>query len=272
MISQEYIEEMLNYPPLSIEEERNMWKRYQDTKSPRLRDKIITSNLRFVVSETLRIHKVGIFQNIELEDLLQAGNMGLIVAFDKFDPVKGYRFITFAKWWVLSYFNRCLDDGSLIHIPQNVRKDLVTCYKDNEESDVSQTVEQCDKLSRRRKDNVLNYPKPVPGEFYRSDHQDHHSRELQELIENVLCEIDRPERDVLIFKSHLIGGETLQDLSMKYDISKQRIGQIVIYIGKIFKKKLNIRGIKEFLDLMVDSTPTGPLLDTGYRQEARDGN
>src|ERR687895_1070098 len=80
----------------------------------RARKKLIQKNLRLVVSVAKRFRNYG----LPFEDLIQEGNVGLIRAVDKFDPEKGYRFSTYATWWIRQAVARAvLDKGRTIRLP-----------------------------------------------------------------------------------------------------------------------------------------------------------
>jgi len=94
-----YLAELGRYPLLSAAEERVLADRYYE--KGRLEDahKLVTSNLRYVVRVAREYCKYG----AKLSDLIQEGNIGLMAAVKKFNPHKGFRFITYATWWIRSY-------------------------------------------------------------------------------------------------------------------------------------------------------------------------
>jgi len=94
-----YLAEVGRYPLLSAEQERVLAERYYE--KGRLEDahKLVTSNLRYVIKVAREYRKYG----ARLSDLIQERNIGLMAAVKKFNPHKGFRFITYATWWIRSY-------------------------------------------------------------------------------------------------------------------------------------------------------------------------
>ena len=110
-----YLKEIGNYPLLSTEETNSLFEKYAqgDTKA---RKKIIEANLRLVVS--VAKHYTNSSSGISLLDLIQEGNTGLMRAVEKFDYKRGYKFSTYATWWIRQAITRSLADQSkTIRIP-----------------------------------------------------------------------------------------------------------------------------------------------------------
>ncbi len=89
----------------------------------RARRELIERNLRLVISIAKRYHGKG----LPFEDLIQEGNVGLIKAVDRFDPEKGYRFSTYATWWIRQALGRALSDKARairlpVHVGEKIRK------------------------------------------------------------------------------------------------------------------------------------------------------
>ena len=115
-----YYRDVERYPLLTQDEEKALVVRMcKGDKSAR--DKLINSNLRFV------IHVAKSFQNqgLNLPDLINEGNLGLMTAARKFDPEKGCRFITYAVWWIRQNIHKALETQTRsVRVPSNVLNDL----------------------------------------------------------------------------------------------------------------------------------------------------
>lgn len=110
-----YLKEISKYKVLSADEEMELaTNMYNGDDSAK--ETLIKSNLRFVVSIAKQYQGKG----IELEDLIEVGNCGLLKAADKFDPTLGFRFLSYAGWWIRDYIiNEIINNGKLIRIPFN---------------------------------------------------------------------------------------------------------------------------------------------------------
>ena len=112
---QMYLREIGRYPLLSSEEEVELAKKIEKNDEP-ARQKLAVSNLRLVVSIAKKY--VGRSPNLTLLDLIQEGNIGLFKAVEKFDYKRGYKFSTYATWWIRQAITRALaDQGKTIRIP-----------------------------------------------------------------------------------------------------------------------------------------------------------
>lgn len=108
-----YIMQINRLPLLSKEEEFDLAVKYRKNNDLDAVQKLITSNLRFVVKVAFEYKSYG----IKILDLIQEGNIGLMMAVKKFDPYKGYRFISYAVWWIRAYIqNFIIKNWSLVKI------------------------------------------------------------------------------------------------------------------------------------------------------------
>lgn len=119
---QSYLREIGKVSLLTIEEERELAKKV-DAGDEQARQKMIEANLRLVVSIAKRY--IGRSRNLSLLDLIQEGNIGLSKAVDKFDYKKGFKFSTYATWWIRQGVTRALaDQGRTIRIPVHMVENI----------------------------------------------------------------------------------------------------------------------------------------------------
>lgn len=110
---QAYLLQINQFPLLTQEEEFNLAVRYRKYNDIEAAHKLITANLRFVVKVAFEYKAYG----VKIQDLVQEGNIGLMMAVKKFNPYKGYRFISYAIWWIRAYIqNFIIKTWSLVKI------------------------------------------------------------------------------------------------------------------------------------------------------------
>ncbi len=121
-----FLDEIRKYPILTAEEERELAQKIAQGDLS-AKEKFINSNLRFVVSIAKKFH----VEQMSLMDLIQEGSIGLIKAVEKFNPEKGYRFSTYAKYWIMQSILRAIDlkcDPNVIslqiHVDENGETEL----------------------------------------------------------------------------------------------------------------------------------------------------
>ena len=123
------------FPLLTPDEEIQLGNQVQDwltaenpdqltiRRGQRAREKMIRRNMRLVVGLAKKMsYRLNESQAVAMEDLLQEGCLGLNRAAEKFEPAKGYKFSTYAYWWIRQSINRFLDYSNTIHIPSNARQ------------------------------------------------------------------------------------------------------------------------------------------------------
>jgi len=115
-----YLREIRRYPLLTRDEENEVAKLARDGDAAAM-DKLVRSNLRFVVSVAKRYNKQG----MPLEDLINEGNLGLVRAAQRFDPDRGYKFISYAVWWVRqAILNSLSQQSRVVRLPLNKAANL----------------------------------------------------------------------------------------------------------------------------------------------------
>jgi RNA polymerase primary sigma factor len=249
-----YLREIGQYPLLTASEERELAKRI-DAGDNEARNILARSNLRLVVSIAKKY--VGRSPDLTLLDLIQEGNLGLFKAVDKFDWKKGYKFSTYATWWIRQAITRALADQSrTIRIPVHM-VETIAKYKQisrrlaqalgrdpqPEEIAVEMGVE-VDKIYQIEKINqdTLSLENPIGsdddekstlGDFIADDKipspiQESSERILGEQVRDILDDLSPKERKILEMRHGLLDGvyHTLEEVGKEFGVTRERIRQI----------------------------------------------
>lgn len=249
-----YLREIGQYPLLTGAEEKELAKRI-DAGDQEARNILARSNLRLVVSIAKKY--VGRSPDLTLLDLIQEGNLGLFKAVDKFDWKKGYKFSTYATWWIRQAITRALADQSrTIRIPVHM-VETIAKYKQvsrrlaqalgrdaqPEEIAIEMGVE-VDKIYQIEKINqdTLSLENPVGsdddtastlGDFIADDKipspvQESSERILTEQVRDILDDLSPKERKILEMRHGLLDGvyHTLEEVGKEFGVTRERIRQI----------------------------------------------
>lgn len=249
-----YLREIGQYPLLTGAEERELAKRIEKSDAE-ARNILARSNLRLVVSIAKKY--VGRSPDLTLLDLIQEGNLGLFRAVDKFDWKKGYKFSTYATWWIRQAITRALADQSrTIRIPVHM-VETIAKYKQvsrrlaqalgrdpqPEEIAVEMGVEP-EKIYQIEKINqdTLSLENPVGsddddrstlGDFIPDDKipspvQESSERILTEQVRIILDDLSAKERKILEMRHGLMDGiyHTLEEVGKEFGVTRERIRQI----------------------------------------------
>lgn len=248
-----YLRQIGKIPLLSSEEEVELAKRIQENKDEFAKDVLVNANLRLVVS----IAKKYIGRGLSFLDLIQEGNVGLIKAAGRFDYKKGYKFSTYATWWIQQSITRAIADKARIirlpiHVIDSIGKirratiDLTTelghpptkqeiAYRlglpvakltsiiKSAQSTVSMdTPATSDDDSSKIADFIVDNSTITPDGKVSHDN-------LLEDIRKILNQLSQKERDVLILRYGLDNNgvkKTLDEIGSQYGVSRERIRQI----------------------------------------------
>lgn len=249
-----YLREIGQYPLLTAAEERELAKRIEKSDAE-ARNILARSNLRLVVSIAKKY--VGRSPDLTLLDLIQEGNLGLFRAVDKFDWKKGYKFSTYATWWIRQAITRALADQSrTIRIPVHM-VETIAKYKQvsrrlsqalgrdpqAEEIAIEMGVEP-DKIYQIEKINqdTLSLENPIGsddddrstlGDFIPDDKipspvQESSERILSEQVKEILSDLSPKERKILEMRHGLMDGvyHTLEEVGKEFGVTRERIRQI----------------------------------------------
>lgn len=249
-----YLSEIRRFPLLNEEEEHRYAVTFFEKKDLTAAHSLITSNLRFVVKVAYEFRHYG----LKMLDLIQEGNIGLMMAVKKFNPYKGIRLISYAVWWIKAYIqNHIISSWSLLKIgtTQAQRKlffklrqakSAIARMGDNEGDAQSAalsldvTEQQFSEMEQRmRGECSLNAE--IPGsdgitaletladermnqEELLSEIQENHN--LQQTIADVVSRLNEKERFIIEHRVTADEPLTLQEIASHFSISRERVRQI----------------------------------------------
>lgn len=255
-----YLQSIRKFPILNSEEEFLLSKAYTISKDEKLAYKLVTSHLRLVVKVVSKYKGYG----LPISEMISEGNIGLLYAVDKFDPDKGFRFSTYALWWIKAAVQKyILNSWSLVKIGTtaaqkklffNLRKvkNKLNLVEDREMSHVIMTkiastlevsIQEVTDMNSRlaAHDGSLNIcvdsssetgsewmdfiADKKPNQEEVFAHSEMYTYRKKLFAEALHCLNDR-EKDILFKRRMSDKAMTLDDLSKLYSISKERIRQI----------------------------------------------
>jgi len=265
-----YLIQINQFPLLTQEEEFQLAVRYLKNNDIEAAQKLITSNLRFVVKVAFEYKSYG----VKLLDLIQEGNIGLMMAVKKFDPHKGYRFISYAIWWIRAYIqNFIIKTWSLVKIGTTqaqkklfykigkVRKALESNGENEKKyeilaKDLDVTKEDIIDMEQRMAARDLSLDAPFddgqelthldllredsPNQeeaFAEEEEKKIREREVQMAMKRL------NEKEVYIIKNRIMSDEplTLQQIGDHLKLSRERVRQIESEALKKLKKEFSTR-------------------------------
>ena len=255
-----YLAETRSYPMLTAEDERDLARRWRDSADEEAARKLVGSHMRLVVKIARKFSGYG----VDLADVIAEGNVGLMQAVEKFDPELGYRFATYAQWWIRAAIQEyVLTARSLVRMGTtsaqkklffNLRrlKSRLAEYGDGDLSPASVTsiaedlgVPEADVIDMNRRlamrDASLNaeisdsaeteWQDLLEDEGERQDVRVAEANELtwrRELLEAGLQHLDQRERHILVERRLSEEPMTLEALGRHYGVSSERVRQIEV--------------------------------------------
>ena len=267
-----YLQSIRKYPILTPEEEFRLAKAYVATKDDKLAYRLITSHLRLVVKVVSKYRGYG----LPVSEMISEGNIGLLYAVDKFDPDKGFRFSTYALWWIKASIQKyILNSWSLVKIGTtaaqkklffNLRKvknklnlvedremslSIITEIADSLDVSVQEVTEMNSRLSAH--DGSLNMNLDSSSDDssewldFIADKKPNQEEVLaqnetylyrKKLFGQPLDCLNEREKDILYKRRLLDKSMTLDDLSRAYNISKERVRQIELNSVRKLQKEV----------------------------------
>ncbi|MDK2954265.1 MAG: polymerase primary sigma factor [Kosmotoga sp.] len=272
-----YLKEIGKIPLLTPSKERELARRAQkgDKKA---REELITANLRLVVS----IAKRYIGRGLSFLDLIQEGNIGLIKAVEKFDWKKGYKFSTYATWWIRQAITRAIADQARtirvpVHMVETINKVNKVIREHLQEHGEYPTVEELGKLTGKTPEKIeeilaasketVSLESPISGdeESTMGDFVHDESIEkpeeaaikmlLREQIDEVLDTLSPREAMVLKMRYGLLDGKTktLEEVGQFFNVTRERIRQIEVKALRKLRHPSRSKQLKALLGMLNSS-------------------
>jgi len=265
--TQLYLNEIGFSPLLSAEEEVH-FARMAQSGDEAGRQRMIESNLRLVV----KIARRYINRGLTLLDLIEEGNLGLIRAVEKFDPERGFRFSTYATWWIRQTIERAvMNQTRTIRLPIHVVKELNVylraarelTQKLDHEPTPEEIAELMDKpvadvkrmLGLNERVNSVDTPigpdsdksllDTIPDQSIANPEECLQSEDLNEGLSRWLDELSEKQREVLSRRFGLRGHQTmtLEDVGREIGLTRERVRQIQVEALRRLKDKMESQGL-----------------------------
>lgn len=269
-----YLREIGKIPLLTPEEEADLAKRIVkgDKKA---KDKMVESNMRLVVSIAKRYGGRG----LDFLDLIQEGNTGLLRAVDKFDPDKGFKFSTYATWWVRQAITRAIADQARtiripVHMVETINKVLRTTRKLTTELNREPTNEEIAKaldMEPEKIDYVMRIKQDIAsldasvgkegddedsvlGDFVEdeervSPEESASNQILKEQLSEIIATLTDREQKIIRLRFGIGGGRphTLEEVGEEFDVTRERIRQIEAKALSKLRKNKDTKKLHEYL-------------------------
>jgi RNA polymerase primary sigma factor len=272
-----YLKEIGKISLLTPSKERELARRVQkgDNKARR---ELIKANLRLVVS----IAKRYIGRGLSFLDLIQEGNIGLIKAVEKFDYKKGYKFSTYATWWIRQAITRAIADQARtirvpVHMVETINKVNKVIREHLQEQGEYPSVEELGKLTGKSPEKIeeilaasketISLESPISGdeESTMGDFVHDESVEkpqesamkmlLREKIDHVLDTLSPREAMVLKMRYGLLDGKTktLEEVGQFFNVTRERIRQIEVKALRKLRHPSRSKQLKSLMGMLNDS-------------------
>ena len=271
-----YLKEIGKIKLLSPEEELEVAKKMvegSEQEKDAARKRMSEANLRLVVS----IAKRYVGRGMQLLDLIQEGNLGLMKAVEKFDYTKGYKFSTYATWWIRQSITRAIADQARtiripVHMVETINRVLRTSHsmvqKLGREPTTTEIAQELHMEVSKVEEILKIAQEPVSletpigeeedshlGDFIQDDEASQPSEEasytlLREQLEEVLSTLTPREEQVLRMRFGLVDGKphTLEEVGKEFDVTRERIRQIESKALRKLRHPSRSKKLRDFLN------------------------
>lgn len=269
-----YLREIGKIPLLSAEEELALAQRVVAGEK-KAKDKMAEANMRLVVSIAKRYSGRG----LDFLDLIQEGNTGLLRAVEKFDPDKGFKFSTYATWWIRQAITRAIADQARtiripVHMVETINKLLRTQRRMTQELNREPTIEELAKELEMEPDKVEYVIKikqditsldagvgrdgededSVLGDFIEDEdgttpEESATSQLLKEQVQSILSTLSDREQKIVKMRFGLENGKshTLEEVGQEFAVTRERIRQIEAKALAKLRKHKDAKKLHEYL-------------------------
>lgn len=270
-----YLREIGKIPLLSGEEEMELARRIV-AGDKKAKDKMAEANMRLVVSIAKRYSGRG----LDFLDLIQEGNTGLLRAVEKFDPDKGFKFSTYATWWIRQAITRAIADQARtiripVHMVETINKLLRTQRRMTQELNREPTIEELAKeleMEPEKVEHVIKIKQDISsldagigrdgddedsvlGDFIEdedmvSPEESASNQLLKEQVRDVLSSLSDRERKIVELRFGLGNGKshTLEEVGQEFAVTRERIRQIEAKALAKLRKHKDAKKLYEYLD------------------------
>lgn len=273
-----YLQQIGKIPLLSSEEEHEVARKIKDENCNLSRKILINANLRLVVS----IAKKYIGRGLSFLDLIQEGNMGLIRATEKFDYTKGYKFSTYATWWIQQSITRAIaDKARIIRLPihlidslTKIKKETIDLTTKLGRVPTKQEVADSLGLSLKKMNSIIKSAQSTISIDTPTNQKDDANKIIDYIVDestmspdsrvsdenlledtrHILDQLSPKERDILILRYGLDNDgnkKTLEEIGSIYNVSRERIRQIenraISKLKKLCKNKDISANLKNYI-------------------------
>ena len=269
-----YLREIGKIPLLSQEEEQELARRVVkgDKKA---RDKMIEANMRLVVSVAKKYSGRG----LDFLDLIQEGNTGLLRAVEKFDPDKGFKFSTYATWWIRQAVTRAIADQERtiripVHMVETINKLLRASRKLTAELNREPTTEEIAKemdIDVEKVDYIMRIKQDIAsldqsvgkdgddedsvlGDFVEDEErispEDSAANQmLKEQLAEIISTLSEREQKIIKLRFGIGGGRphTLEEVGAEFSVTRERIRQIEAKALSKLRKNKDTKKLQEYL-------------------------